>query len=409
MKKRVTFFLLGIVFSAKTQDFLPLNHDTVPASGMEIILSARGDIQSNSLNNAFINRILLGGFVNSAVKESVMDRQKSINRIGFVLQEELEFRNYDASIFGKSDFGWLLKAGNYSMASGAYNGDILGLALYGNDSYLGENISLAGTKFNFMSFQKVGFGIVHKKSKGFVALNFVNLSNSISAQLKEGSIRHAADGDSIFIALDGKFQQNQTKNISKGLGAAIDLEFRLPFTWGKNRTSFIGIQAKNIGFVVTNASHEYYNIDTSVQYNGFELNQLTQEGGPFSSEFTLKDSLGIQAKTGNRLLILPGFIQIGKIIDAYNKSAFQSFYGIRVYPNLYYIPQIYAGAQYRWSEQIQTGISASYGGFGQFRAGIYAAFKFEHFSIGLGSEDMYGAISKNGYGNSVYASLKVNW
>jgi hypothetical protein len=51
--------------------------------------------------------------------------------------------------------------------------------------------------------------------------------------------------------------------------------------------------------------------------------------------------------------------------------------------------------------------SYSYGGFGELRGGLYADFKMKNLFIGIGTHDVFGAVSKNGLGQSILG--RVTW
>jgi hypothetical protein len=104
--------------------------------------------------------------------------------------------------------------------------------------------------------------------------------------------------------------------------------------------------------------------------------------------------------------MLPGYIQIGKIVDEHNTSLFQSYFGTKLYYTLAYAPLIYIGGQIRIMELFKFGAHASYGGFTKFRLGCYANFDIKKLNIGLGSEDIIGTISKVGRGQSLQFRLR---
>ena len=119
------------------------------------------------------------------------------------------------------------------------------------------------------------------------------------------------------------------------------------------------------------------------------------------------DTLGIRSTEKTKTFMLPGFIQIGKIIDAASVKKIQSFYGLRLYPTLIYSPFVYAGIDYHPSKWINIGASASYGGFGKFKGGLYSSIRFNNYSIGFGTENIVGFFSKKAMGESIL--IKLRW
>ena len=85
---------------------------------------------------------------------------------------------------------------------------------------------------------------------------------------------------------------------------------------------------------------------------------------------------------------------------------FQSFFGVRLYPTLIYSPYVYAGVHIKPMDKVYVGANVGYGGFANFRGGLYAGMNFDHFSFGLGTENIVGMISRKGNGQSLYLRVK---
>ena len=405
----VTLFLFNGISWTSAQDFLPVFQDTLVATKHEISLNGRADFFSTSMRNDFLKRIFLGGNINEAMKSNVLDRHKAINRFGFDVQTEFEYRNNSKSFFKSKEWSWLVRGGAYTIGSGVYSTDLMRLALNGNQACLGDTIQMTGTGFNFYSFQKIGFGFHNRKTKSSFALNLVNLSSALNGTIFDGSLRNSAQGDTLFLAMDGQFNRFENARLSSGIGFAIDFDFRIPFNWGENKTAFIQFQAKNLGFSFLTQPVQRYETDSNWVYNGFSVDQLTQENGPFGADFSVLDSLGVSPKSRRGILALPGFLQIGKIIDAQSNARFQAFYGVRVYPSLFFIPQAYAGVHSKLAENWVAGLSASYGGTGNFRGGLYAGFTKQNWQISVGTEDLFGLISNSGFGYSAQTRVKFSF
>ena len=94
-------------------------------------------------------------------------------------------------------------------------------------------------------------------------------------------------------------------------------------------------------------------------------------------------------------------IQIGKIIDEHNSGKIQSFFGVKIYPTISFIPLAYGGIHYKLNSNIELGIQESFGGFTAFRTGIYSTVSLKKWSIGIATENAIGLVSKNGNGKSL--------
>lgn len=398
--------LFGFLSMGYGQSMLPDFVDTSERVGMRLTLHGRGELASNSLPNSFSNRILLGGFISDEVKDAIDRKSKEINRVGIDLQQEIRWEN-NARTFGKHDqYGWFVQGGNYIIGGANYHADLLQLALRGNQSFQGDTSFFSGSSLEYVSFQKLGFGIIHRKSDIQLAVNLVSVSSFARSVVREGWAAFDEQDDSLSLLLNGGFYAN-TPQFFAGLGMAIDYSMRIPFQLGRKQ-SFFRLDFKNIGFAQT-GNTSYYRIDSSYRYAGFSLDQLSGETGVFRDNFSVMDSLGISKRTGRKWFMLPGFVQIGKAVDVHDPSRWQAVYGIRLYTTLNAIPMIYAGAFFRLAPKWWTSASVVYGGFSNLRGGLQVGYQGDRSRISLGTEDVFGLISQQGLTRSVQVRLQWNW
>ena len=104
--------------------------------------------------------------------------------------------------------------------------------------------------------------------------------------------------------------------------------------------------------------------------------------------------------------MLPGFLQVGKMIDQNSRSKVQSFFGTRVYPALIYNPFVYFGVDCKPYDWLHAGANFSFGGFAGFKAGVYANLTWNTFQIVLGTDNFVGLVYKEGNGESLFIRLK---
>jgi hypothetical protein len=383
---------------------LPVGYKTNYLS-QEFILDAGGDFCSSSIENELISKFITGGFINQEVKDNSFNRHGAINRIGGVFGAELEYRNYK-KLFAKRNWGFLIR-GSYGAFGGMiYSKDLFGLGFYGNQMYMGETIDLSGTNFTYMAYQKIGFGLIESESKSNVSFNIYNISDRISGNLEKVQITQDEAGDEVNLVLNGRVEMKNNNSFSQGIGFGFDLDFYLPVAWLDNQRAFLRFQAKNVGFAYMHEKQKIYSFDTSFTFDGWRFDEIIGENSLFQDSLNLLDTMGIYTKEDNRTVMLPGFLQIGKIVDEQSMNEFQSFFGLRFYPSLIYNPYIFAGLDYKAAKWIRIGLNAAYGGFGKFRAGLYTSCRFKNYSLGIASENILGFFMKNGNGQSLFIKLR---
>ena len=409
MNKLLAFlFTAGLAPMVSGQFLLPVQHDTLLLKH-EVIFSGNSDYNASSLYRELSDKILKGGYISDDIKDRSFDRHHGINRFGRDIQAEIEYRNYNVNLFGNEKWGFVIKGGYYFIGAGAYSKDLFGLAFYGNERYLGKTANFSGTTANFTGFQKIGFGAISKKGKSSVVLSFVNVTNLYKGNVYTGSLVQDEAGSNIGLNLDGTFAYTEKAQFSNGIGAAVDFDFRLPISWMKDQKAFIRFQARNLGFAFMNQGLKTYSVDSSYSYSGFDFDQLLGNNTLFSGDFSLLDSLKIDSSTRRRGVLLPGFFQVGKIVDEHHAGKWQSFFGIRICPTLAYIPMVYAGANWRPAQWVDLGLSASYGGFGGIKGGFYVSLNHKLLNLGLGTEDIYGLFAKRASGQSFNLRLRCRF
>jgi hypothetical protein len=401
--------ILGFIFSGLrlfAQQLLPVQHDT-NTYNHEFIVNGVFDYASSSLQNDLTQKLFLGGYISSDIKDNSLDLHKGINRFGLDASAEAEYRNFKTDHFGKGKYGFLIKGGDYNYLSIIYPKDLFGLAFYGNEAYLGANADLSGTRFFGMSFQKLGFGLINKVTKSNISLNFYTISNYSEASIRKGSLFQNDFGDSISLGLAGTFDYSNTSQFIKGYGAGIDFDIRFPVTFKKDKISYFQFLAKNVGMARISENIVRYSIDTTLIYEGLTFDQIYGDQSIVNDKFSLLDSIGLDSTTIFKYRFMPGFLQVGKMIDDLDTSKFQAFYGLRMYPSVAYAPMIYAGIQWKATQIVNIGGNVSYGGYTNLRFGMYAQMKFSEFSLGVGTEDIVGLTSKKaGRGGSAVLRLR---
>jgi len=394
--------LSGISFS---QQFLPIQYDS-SATYNELIVSGNVELSSTSIQNQLFRKLIYGGEISSDQINTSLSKHLPMNRLGVDLNSEVEFRNFKANVFKNSRWGYLIKGGYYAIGGVNYSKDIFGLVFNGNQNYLGTKIDISGSHFSFSSFQKIGFGIIDKKSKSSISLNYINASDNQGAFIQKGTMDLNEDGTLLKLDAKGSYRSTQGSNFNKGIGVGLDIDYRFMIIRNGVKNSTFQFIAKNIGIVNYSSGLQTYQMDSTLTFEGFKLNQLYGDQSIFKDSVSYVDSLHIQESIENKVLFLPVFFQFGKIINEDYSSKWNYFYGIRLYPTLAFTPMIYLGGQWKPNSKVEIGSQASVGGFSRFRMGLYSNFNLSNWAIGIGSQDIIGMISNKGYGQSLLIRLR---
>lgn len=397
--------LLLCSLSLRAQFYLPLIQDTTFSSN-NYVIETGAEYHSNSLINAFTRKFIVGGVISNEQTQNTFNKQAQINR--FAVQSFNEFRCFLGSKkIGKDSLSWGVKAGIYGHANLFFSKDAFGLALLGNENYLGNSANFSELSFHTSVFQKIGFGIFNKSNKSSLFLNVVNLQQYAKSYLRKGYLTQNDDATEIELKVQGELAFTQNNGLSNGIGFALDFDKRVAVQLLNEQKATIQIQVQNLGLAFVNKGLTRYEIDSTYAYNGFQINQLIGANSLFGSDFSLMDSLGIQQRITKSWVVLPAFIQVAKLIDASSTKKIQTYYGVKLYPTFAAIPAGFFGVYWKINPHYSIASSVSYGAFGKFRNGWYLSYTGKKVTSVLGSDDLLGFVSKNAFGQSLF--LRFSW
>ena len=397
------FFITGN--SLFGQSTFPVFRDSLLQNN-RLLLSGNLDVTGTSMRKEFVNTLAFGGYIDSDMKDRTLKSTHANNRIGVFGSGEVTYVSGAANLFKSGKYSWLVKAGYYAIGNINYTKDAFKMTFYGN-SYLGvDTANLTGTRISGMQFQKAGFGFYHKKTGSSLTLNVVNVQNQLSGYIRKGQFSQDANMDSVSLRLNGDMTYSTGKAFSKGIGFAIDFDFYLKVPWLKDSATF-QFTVQNLGAAYMFKSQSTYSPDSTYRYSGFTLDQIKNSGNLFGDNFSLLDSLNVEKKEVKRWVMVPAYLQVMKLVDLASAKKLQSFFGIRFYPTIGIVPTGFAGLFYRFVPRVSVSASVAFGGSSTVRGGLMLGYHGNKLGIQLGTDDIYGLVSKKGFGQS--ALIRLSW
>lgn len=407
MKNLILLIVAGLVaFSGFGQVNAPLYSDTnLRVNQLEVL----GNVEwgSNAFRREMVQTLLFGGTIDNNMKSRSFEQHVGVNRIGFQTSNGLRYVHGKGQLGKKDSLTWGIQAGYYGAGALSYGKAVFGLAFFGNAAYLDNSAQFDNTNLNVTLFQKAGFGVVSKKTGSSLFLNVVNVQDQFNASIRKGNLTQNEDASDVSLVLRGDYQGTTGNQLSKGIGLSCDLDYRITVPWLKNETTQIQLAIQNLGVAYMHAGETAYQVDSTYHYSGFELNSFTQNAPLFGADFSLLDSLGIQHHVDKSWVKLPGFVQVMKLVDPTNSRKIQSYFGIRLYPTLTIVPAVFVGMVGRITPKWHASATLSYGGFSLVKGGLYLSYLHSNYSICLGTDDSYGMLSKQGYGQSLL--IRFTW
>jgi len=387
-----SFLIVSIVLTHSalcyTQSMLPLQQDTTLFDySNEVIFSGVADYQSTSVGKDITKRFFYGGFIDDEMKGASSSRQQLVNRFGIDINTDIEYRNHKRDFFKDSTIGYLLKYGFYNFSGIQYTEDVFDLLFFGNSSFIGDTAFLSGSQFSSYTFQKIGFGWFDKFSKSSLTINAIGVHNSLSGIINKGELYQSASIDSVDLSIDAVYKSSNSQTFC-GFGIAIDLDYRFNMPKGDSEFIYFQLMAKNLGLVFM-PDVKQSRIQADLAYDNYTINDLLNSQTLFQNTDETFGSFSDTIETQDNWRLLPAMLQFTKLIDRNSSQKIQGFYGARAYLSSSFMPMFFVGLDVHPIKRYRFGLQASYGGFSNLRWGMYSDLKFDKFSLGIASENLF--------------------
>ncbi len=401
MKITTTFLFLSAYCASFSQNNVFQFQDTTLGQLNYIEIVGAADIQGTSIRNEFTSKFLFGGEITSDIIQHSKANQNSRNRIGGFVNSSIQFNCGKGKAFANEKLSWFLQAGYVSLGSLNYTTDAYQLAFEGNSTLTNDTAFFSNMRFDAFQAQKFGFGIRSKDNLSAISFNLMNIQNYAQMFVRDSYWIQDSAISAVNLDMNADLNYAAGNKKSKGIGLALDLEFRFKTDWIKGTKTWFKFSVNNLGLAFLNQPTVRYNFNDTINYSGFTIKDLIGNSNLFDSDFSLLDSLGITKREGKSIVRVPGFLQAEKMVDQFSPKKLQFFFGLRLFASIQGVPTGFAGLYYKVVENFSVSATAAYGGFGNFRGGIYFNYRFKNGSLGIGTDDVYGLISKNGFGKSI--------
>jgi len=360
-------------------------------------------------NNEFIDIFRFGGFLDNKMKDVALSNSKRINYVGGEGSFGVSFSNPVYKLFG--NWGYYLDISSNTSGAVQFTDDLYELAFYGNKSNAGDTSFIGQTGFHSRSFNKFAAGIDNNKLK--IGLSFLRFSNYNQGLVQSGYTFTDSIGSNISLDINGS--QIQSNNVLKhvGSGFALDFEYRLSqelmakdSLHSKETSIIIGI--KNIGIYVSRKNSVLTAVDTTYNYNGFDVSSISSFGNSIINQQDLTDSIRPLSDTAQFIGLLPFEIYFYKPA-AYMKK-WEVIYGFRYKIQSSYRAFLYFGGNLHLTSKVNISSYLGYGGYSNLQFGLAINQRFKNnLLVEINSNNLLGIFSKQQYGKAVGISLKYNF
>ncbi|MFI5134335.1 MAG: DUF5723 family protein [Chitinophagales bacterium] len=365
----------------------------------EASASIRAFVHSNSVNLPFSFALLGNNFIDDGMKKKVSDRLKNKN----VLEE-----SYDARFFGSWTCDtFLFKSPallsvDYSFGgftSSKFTEGAFNTVFYGNAYYAGQTADFSGTKVYNYEYDRLGFSVqkeFHSEKSWWQASAKISLTGIHTAahlRIDQASLFTEQNGEYLDATYNFEYNVSDSSNHGPfqidGVGPALDL---MTSWMNASRNSRLSFYVSDLGFAVWNKKTRAYNGDSSVHYEGIEVNNFFSQDNSSGIHFN-KDSLlkytGTTLKFGSKPFFFPAGFSVMFEHSFTEKMSVQSGISYRPFPDL--IPLFFVKPYWKLSPSFQIAAIVSYGGTANYALGFeMKALVMNQWKIIFGSDNVLG-------------------
>lgn len=365
-----------------------LPYDTSTTAVVE--LAGERTDNSNSLNRNLLEKLVFGGYINSAVKESVTERLDGRNYYRGMMNPALNFTLFPDS----ARFGYLFSYRYTNIADLRFSNDFFKLAFYGNASFGDQLANLSGSGYLQQTYQSLSFGLVEKKSGSFLSIglydgiDFRNYSFGQTYFLTEyGNTQGETYAENMYFnTSNSEFLESSNSYKPFGNGVGVGLSARYNFEASDHK---ISVSVTDLGAIYW---RDIASRDTTgeFEFSGFEFSP--RDGSTVDDVVeSLVDSIIPNGKNINKWVLLPGFVQVNYVSPAKNRI-FTSARAIHYYGTDYYT-EVSADLNMKYGKSNFLWLTAGFGGFDTYLLGLGTEFSvFQDGVFRIGSRQVLGFV-----------------
>lgn len=409
MKHVFTLFALCSVFVGFSQEFTPAFSNSSASNTLRF--TSFNYYSSNRFSNELMDKFIVGGHIDEALKSSIENRLNKINSIGGEAEQKIDYWNHTLHPFGNEKYGVVFSLSDNHFVSANIASDLYRVTLYGNEPYLDQTLDFSYTGANYQHYQKIGIGFFDTFSFSSLQINYITGSKSVEGRLGTSSM--LSDLDSIRLNLSGGgFRTDQFYPYIglQGNGVSVDLNYNYTFETQNARRQVFNLRLSNVGFMLWNKNSHNYSIDSSASYSGFDVQDFLNREDAGAKTYNFEDTLGISNSQGKVFTAMPIEFVLQKLPIS-DLTGFQVIGGIKTILTPNYFPYMFGGVYYSPIKNFAASTRISYGGFAGVRWGLDLTYIIQDkFNVSLSTFDLIGNLSsKIGHGRSLNFSLQFQF
>jgi hypothetical protein len=384
---------------------------TTTDSSNQFAITGNAGIYSNGLPLELSNKFLYGGMIDVSIKDNAVNKLKGKNYLAAEMVSKLSYLSKNKTIFGVKNAFWGIEIGTQVLSYNKYSDDLFKLVFYGNEPYTDESLNLAQSSSKTIWYHNIGLtaGINLNNIGRFDNLQIRAIPSFVIGilqrdfNLNTGDFLTETNGEYIELNFAGNYTASDSLYnafSSKGNGGKIDISLLL-----ESKKNKIGLTISDLGAIAFKNKLNY-NLDTAFTFSGIEIEDIFDVQDTLLTVAEIQDST-FKNKSNKTTVSLPMLVSVYYEHTFSDKWVLKNWLKYRLVDN--YIPFIMSQINYK-TAGFTGGLTAAYGGYTGFQAGINAGYDFNIANITLGTTNILGFIDqKNQYSQNLYGRITFHF
>lgn len=397
-------FLLAVTGYAQNKLLFNTMTDTSFQSATGAIIHDLGaSFRSNALDNAMMRKFVFGGMISSEEEANGRSTLADHNRAGGQGLFNFQYLNFNSNLGKRSDFGWMLSTSTDYHLKFDFPGTLYELMFDGNSNYLGEEMDISSIGATFLSYQKLGAGVFHKKNLSYVTLSYVNGQDFVRSEAS-GTLFTSAIGDSLSFEYNGFLEQSNPGNTGPGSanGRGLSLDARLNFPFGDD-AGFVRIELRDVGGIWWDDQSRRFESAETIAYTGIEISDVLEQSLSGIDIPNFQDSLTTTETRGHIFTRLSG--SYAASIMSKQESGNYLELGITVKLDNTALPMVHGSYHHMLNKGTSVFARAAIGGYGRLRLGAGFEKYWKGWYISAQTGDLPGLILNDLRGRGAWFSF----
>jgi hypothetical protein len=340
-------------------------------------------VNSDAITTEFFNTFYQGGFISNEKKDRCRKKLHYSNRIGGDADYGISANWKPDSLFHKSNLSMNIALKDRFHYDAGFSRDFFNVVMYGNKMYAGSTADLGNFTLNLLRYQQVKVGLEWEGDTAHgsygLSASFLKGEKNVMVDAGRAGLTTSADGSNIDLDLAMLMRRTDTSRVGpmafNGCGFSTDFYYEMPYlTWYNE--GLLRVEVNDLGFIRWNTHSNYYKVDSVYHYDGVQINNildLQNNALPQNNPDSLVKK-NIKYGTEPYTTVLPAVFTVAATTYYGKRFAWEKGMRFRMKSNCR--PYYYSAFTWYATKKFSATVTAAYGGYGNFNAGMELEFLF---------------------------------